>query len=261
MNDTNQGEEVVEQTTQENPTPEAEDQTSPQPEETETSDSVEQNAHEEINEEEQTPRDNQAWAKMRVENKRLKEALRETEVDSEYLQQLKGVLQPQQQSPAQQYRTVSANDDIDSIAQSINEARGEAYRTRQEMAELKNQLRIREDMEAEMAYPELKTDPLFQQLVAEKKLASEVMGRSRPTKEIAREVKSILSRREEQISVQAQEQAQTALLQKQQATAQANTRTSNGQSSAQDEELRDRARRGDRSAQEKIASKLLDGYF
>lgn len=251
--------EVVEQTTQET-TPVSEvveqeiDQSqTQQPQHTE-SETVDQS-----NGEAEPPKDNAAWAAMRVENKRLKEALHETGVDAEYLQQLQGVLRPQATAQPQ-YRQISNDADIDTVTQTINNTQQTAYATRQEIAQLRYELREREDREAETAYPELKSDPLFQQIVAEKKLAAEITGRKRPTVEIAREVKNLLSRREEQVTAQAQEQTKAQMLAKQQATMEAKSSASNGQSSYDDESLKLRARRGDRAAQEQLVKdKLLVG--
>lgn len=254
MSDSNTGvNEVVEQTTQDvAPTTEAQeiDQSQvAQPVETETT--------AQSNEEVQPPKDNAAWAAMRVENKKLKEALHETGVDAEYLERLKGVLQPQQ--VPQGYRAVTQDDDLGAVTQSINQAQQTAYITRQEIANLRNELREREDREAEAAYPELKSDPVFQQIVAEKKLAAEITGRKRPTAEIAREVRNLLSRRDQQVSAQAQEDAKASMLAKEQATREARTSPSNGQSSYDVDALKQRARRGDRAAQEQLVKDRLLG--
>lgn len=257
MADEQMGEEVVEQTTQDEPQSEVQEDDRPQdqePVERETTAS-----QEETNADPEPPKDNAAWAAMRVENKRLKQALEETGVDSEYLEQLQQVTR---QNPQQQpgYKQVTNDSDVETVTSSINSANHIAYQTRQEIAQLKAEIREREDREAEYAYPELKTDPLFQQIVAEKRLAAEVLGRRRPTLEIAREVKNLLSRREEQVTAQAMEQGKKQVLAKQQATMEAKTVTSSGQSSYDDEDLRSRARRGDRAAQEQLVKdKLLAG--
>lgn len=258
MSDTQKGEEVVEETTQANPEPEptqeevATPQAKEKPAESETAEETQSN--EEV--EDSTPKDNKAWAAMRVENKKLKEQLEETGVDAEYLEQLKNVTRGQDvKGPNPQ--AITEDTEYGTAIQGINEARQLAYQTRQELAQLKRERLEAEDREAENAYPGLKSDQLFQQMVAEKRLASEVMGRHRPTIEIAREVDKILSRRGQQVQAQATEEAERRQAEKQTATAQPQTSTSQGNSGYDSDSVRKGVRKGDRTAQTEMAKGII----
>lgn len=199
-----------------------------------------------------TPKDNATWAAMRVENKRLKEALED--VDPEYLNRLQSAVAPQEYTMPQ---VNPLNDDADysEVTRSLNWTQQQALQSQQQIARLQNQLELQQDRMAEDAYPELKTDKVFQQLVAEKKLAARVLGKDVTTTEIARDVKRLLDRREEQVAVQAAQSAKQQVIEKQMATAEAK-----GQSGAKqvvDEDLRYRVRKGDAEAQTEVARGLI----
>lgn len=255
MADEDREQEVVEATTSEE-TPTSEARETAQTEDSQESGNI-------TNEVEEAPKENTAWAAQRVELKRLKEenermqrALDESGVDADYLRSLEEVTQGQQYQP--NIQQVTPDSEVDQIYGAVNSASREAAQARLELQQLRNQMREQEDRLAEAEYPELKTDPAFQQLVAEKRLASEVVGKPRPTREIAREVKKLLSRRDEQVAEQARVETENRTLARQQATTEAKTETTGGSSSTTDEELRFRMRKGDRAASEQvIKDKLL----
>lgn len=202
------------------------------------------------------PKDNVAWAAMRVENKRLKQALEQSGADADYLNRLHQVTKPQPDYQPQP-QIVTENDELPRVTAAINQSQRATYQTRQELAQLRHQIRESEDREAEMLYPELKTDKAFQQLVAEKRLASEILGKHRRTAEICAEVDKVLSRRDEQVKVQTRQETEQQLMEKQRVTAEARTTSSIGKSSIADEELRLRARKGDIDAQTELVKKNL----
>lgn len=199
------------------------------------------------------PKDNAAWAAMRAENKRLKEAV-ET-VDPEYLEKLRGAVAPQEPY-APQFNPVTDDADYSEVTQRLNWTQQQALNAQQQLARMQQQLELQQDRQAEEAFPELKSDKEFQQLVAEKKLAARVLGREATTLEIARSVKKLLSRREEQVAVQTAQDTKQRIIEKQAAIAEGK-----GQSitnlSQDDESLRMRVRQGDQSAQEEVAKRLI----
>lgn len=249
--------EEVEQTTQESPA-EAE-----QPE-AEVQESSEES--ENINNDE-APKQNEAWAKMRVqqreleeENAKLKSALEESGVDAEYLEQLREVSrQVPQQEPKQV--NVSPDTDLSEVTGAINQTGQTAAAAFQEVQRLKQEIREREDSEALSQFPELSKDPMFEQMVAEKRLANEVMGRRVPTVEIARQVKKQLDYYRNQTQAETEQQTKERVQQKQTATAQPQTSTSGGQSSQADEELRNRVRKGDPTALTERNKDLIGDLF
>lgn len=253
MSDTQLGVNEVEETTQASPEPEQQpSEVAPQEDAEKQVESGTTQKNEEIN---APPKDNKAWAAMRVENKQLKKAVEESGVDAEYLEQLRGITRTQEAQP--RFSPVSPDTDLDTVTQSINDARHEAYQTRQEMSRMKAQMEEREDLDAMKAFPRLKTDDVFQQIVAEKKLAARVLGRNRSTLEIAREVDKFLSRSEEQVALRAGEEAVARETAKRQASTEAQSNTSSGRSAYTSDELSLRARKGDRSAQVEKAKALI----
>lgn len=200
------------------------------------------------------PKDNAAWAALRVENKRLKEVV--AEVDPEYLNMLRGAVRPQEYNQPE-FNPVSDDTDYSEVTNRLNWTQQQAVQANQQISRLQNQLETQQDRMAEEAYPELKTDKEFQQIVAEKKLAARVLGRDVTTMEIARDVKKLLSRRDEQISVQAAQDARREVAEKQVATAEARGQSSAGKPMEDDESLRMRVRKGDSDAQTQVAKGLI----
>lgn len=199
------------------------------------------------------PKDNAAWAAMRAENKRLKEAIN---VDPEYIEKLRGAVGPQEVVP-QRYEPVTGDTDYTVVTDRLNWTQQQALRANEQIARLQNQLELQQDRAAEEAFPELKTDKAFQQIVAEKKLAARVLGKDVTTTEIAREVSKLLSRREEQVVAQTAANTKQQIIEKQAATAEAKGQTSGGISSQDDESLRNRVRKGDMEAQTQVAKGLI----
>lgn len=214
----------------------------------------EQSTEKETVNEVDVPKDNAAWAAMRAENKRLKEAV--ADVDPEYLNMLRGAVGPQEyQQP--QYTPVQDDADYTEVTSRLNWTQQQALQANHQIAKLQNQLELQQDRMAEEAYPELKTDKVFQQLVAEKKLAARVLGKDVTTSEIARGVKKLLDRREEQVAVQAAQSAKQEVIEKQAATAEARGQSSAGKPAEDDESLRIRVRKGDSDAQTQVAKGLI----
>jgi len=244
-------EEKVEAPTEDNPEPESakEEADQPQPEEQESPE-----AETGKNAEGDKPKDNAAWAAMRKENKRLKEELEG--IDPEYLERLRGATSPQE-FQSQESPDLTEDADYSEVTKRVNWAQDQATRARQENAQLRAQLELQQDRQAEESYPELKTDKQFQQIVAEKKLAARVLGHGRTTTEIAREVKNLLSRRDEQVAAQTAESTKQQMNERQAATAEARGQTSGGVSTSTNEELRQRVRKGDMEAQNEVAKGLI----
>jgi hypothetical protein len=201
----------------------------------------------------EAPKENAAWAAMRTENKRLKEAVG---VDPEYLKSLHGAVSSQE-LPNQQIPQVTGDADYTQVTQGVNWANSQAAQARRETAQLRNQLELQQDREAERAYPELKTDKGFQQVVAEKKLAARVLGHDRTTLEIADEVAKLLGRREEQVKVQAAQDTKEQILQRQVISSEPKGQTSSGKSATTNEDLRKRVRKGDTEAETEMAKGLI----
>lgn len=199
-------------------------------------------------------KDNAAWAALRVENKRLKEVVEQ--VDPEYLNTLRNFTGPQ---PVVTPKVEQLGDDADysRVTQSVNWAQQQAAEARTQIQRLQNQLELQQDRQAEEAFPELKTDKAFQQLVAEKKLVARVTGREVTTMDIAREVKRLLDRREQQITVQTEQATKQRIIEKQAATAEAKGQTTGGQSAISNDALRDRVRRGDSSAEFEVSKGII----
>ena len=248
----------AEQTVQDNPMSE-EPQTEPEEVQEEVQEPVETETTEETNDSPKTPKDNAAWAAMRVENKKLKKALEQSGVDAEYLERLEQATS-NQPAYSQQPQQVTEDDELPRVTGAINQTQQQVFQTHKELINLKNQIRESEDREAEMLYPDLKTDKVFQQLVSEKRLASEVFGKHRRTAEICAEVNKLLSRRDDQVKAQTRQETEKQMLEKQRVTAETHSISSDGHSSATDEELRTRVRKGDQEAvTELVKKKLLGG--
>lgn len=244
-------EQVVEAPTQDIPESESQEQVADQPQ-AQQQESPESETGQ--NEGSDVPKDNAAWAKMRTENKRLKEVL--DTVDPEYLDRLKGATQPQTYQQ-QQVQQITGDADYEQVTQSINYANSAAARAQQQVAQLQQQIELQQDREAERAFPELKSDKAFQQIVAEKKLAARVLGHQRTTLEIAEEVSSLLGKREEQIAVQAAQKQKDQMIQAQAISSEPRGKTTGGRSLVQDDELRNRVRRGDSEATTEVARNLI----
>jgi hypothetical protein len=202
----------------------------------------------------QPPKDNAAWAAMRVENQRLKEAV--SQVDPEYLERLRGATRNQEYA-APQVNQIAEDAEYSEVTRSLNWTQQQAAIANQKIAQLQNQLELQQDRQAEEAFPELKTDKVFQQIVAEKKLAARVLGHDRTTSEIAREVKSLLGRREEQLTAQVVQTTRQQDAETRAAIAEPRSTSSQGQSAANNEEVRHRVRKGDQDAQLDVARGLI----
>lgn len=206
----------------------------------------------------EVPDKNAAWAAMRAENAKLKRALEDTGVDPQYLEDLRQVTQ---HSPEYQPSQITPDDDYDKVTGAVNQTSQVASSALREASMAKKMMREMEDRMAEMEYPELRTDPGFQQLVAERRLALEITGKRQPTVEIARSIKKQLDRYREQVVAQTTQQQQERQTAKQQATAQPQTQTSSGRSAMTDDELRHRFRKGDESAQMAVADQIIGDLF
>lgn len=202
----------------------------------------------------EAPKDNAAWAKMRTENKRLRETL--NTVDPSYLASLHSAVAPQDFSQ-QQVTQVNGDADYTQVIAGVNTAAQTAAQAKQELSRLRQQLELQQDREAEREYPALKTDKGFQQLVAEKKLAARVLGHDRTTLEIAEEVDRLLTRREEQTIAKVTADTKEQILQRQAISSEPKGQTSGGRSTVSNEELRMRVRRGDAQAQQEVAKNLI----
>jgi hypothetical protein len=200
------------------------------------------------------PKDNAAWAAMRAENKRLKEATER--VDPEYLEKLRGATAPQEPY-APQFTPVNDDADYSEVTQRLNWTQQQAMSAQQQLARMQQQLELQQDRQAEEAFPELKSDKEFQQLVAEKKLAARVLGRDATTLEIARSVKKLLSRREEQVAVQTAQATKQHIIDKQAATAEGKGQASPGSQTTGDDELRQKVRMGNADAETEAARRLI----
>lgn len=259
MTDQNKGEEkLAEAPAQDAPTSESQEQPVVQPEAQPQESPETETGKNEVGE---APKDNAAWAAKRVENKklkeeneRLKEALDST--DPKYLESLRGAVGPQEY-PQEQIPQVSGDADYTQVTQGVNYANAQALRARQETAQLRNQLELQQDREAERAYPQLKTDKVFQQIVAEKKLAARVLGHDRTTIEIAEEVERLLNKHEEQVVAKASEETKAQILERQAISSEPKGQTTGGQSSTSNEDLRMRVRKGDQKAQEEVAKNII----
>lgn len=215
------------------------------------------------NEVEQPPKDNAAWAAMRAENKRLKTVLEQSGVDAQYLETLRSATRPQ--VPQYDFSTpvLTPDDDMDKFTSTINATHTETQQLRNELYSVRNELREREDREAEIAFPQLKSDADFQALVAEKKLAYEMLRRMNPglprktTSDFATEANRLLGKRVQQATIQAEQQAEQRLIQKQQAIIEPQSSSTQGESSIKNDELRRKVRLGDQSAEVDMAKKLI----
>lgn len=244
------GEEMVAATTQEVPPSESQEQVVDQPQVQPQSPESETGT----NEESEVPKDNAAWAAMRTENKRLKEAV--STIDPTYLESLRSATGYQPQMP-QQVPQVTGDAEYGQVTSGVNWAASQAARANQQVQKLQQQLELQQDREAERAFPELKSDKVFQQIVAEKKLAARVLGHDRTTYEIADEVRSLLGRREEQVVAKTAQETTKQILQRQVISSEPRGQTTSGQSSQSSEDLRMRVRRGDSGAQTEVAKGII----
>jgi hypothetical protein len=191
---------------------------------------------------------------MRTENKRLKEVV--DSVDPQYLESLRSVTQPQSYTPPQ-VPQVNGDADYNQVTQSVNWANQQAANANTQLAQMRRQMELQQDREAERAYPELKQNREFQQIVAEKKLAARVLGHDRTTLEIADEVHRLLSRRDEQVAAKATQETKEQIAQRQAISSEPRGQTSGGQSSVRNEEQRMKVRRGDSQATQEMAKGLI----
>lgn len=208
------------------------------------------------------PKTNAAWAAQRVANKRLEEEnarLHEvvSSIDPEYLNRLREMNTPQVPQFAAQ--PLAEDADYTQVTQGLNLTNQAIQRQNQELANLKYQIELAQDKQAEEAFPELKSDKDFQQIVAEKKLASRMAGLNKTTIEIARETKRLLERRDQRVSVQSAEQTKQQIIEKQVATAEPTGNTSGGNSAVDNEAFRSRVRRGDTQALEELGKNIIAG--
>lgn len=214
------------------------------------------------NEESEVPKENAAWAAQRVKNKQLaeeNERLKQvvSSVDPTYLESLRNATGPQQQYTPQQIPQVSGDAEYGQVTQGVNWAASQAAVANQKINKLQQQLELQQDREAERAFPELKTDKVFQQIVAEKKLAARVLGHDRTTFDIADEVRTLLGRREEQVVAKATQETKQRELQRQVISSEPKGQSSGGRSAVTDDDLRMRVRRGDSQAQTEVAKSII----
>jgi hypothetical protein len=215
------------------------------------------------NEVDEPPKDNKAWAAMRAENKKLKTALEQSGVDAQYLETLRSATRRQVPQYDFSQPVLTSEDDMDKFTSTINATHTETQQLRSELHSMRNEIAEREDREAEMAFPHLKSDADFQALVAEKKLAYEMLRRMNPglprksTSDLAAEADRLLGRKIQQVSAVADQKAEQRLAQKQMATVEPQGTTTGGTSSAAVDEVRRRVRSGDRSAEEDMAKSLI----
>lgn len=254
MNDQEMGEEVVEQTTQANPEAEAEVQEPGQVEEEAQTVETETTQN---NEAEEPPKENAAWAKMRVENKQLKQIAEAVTHDSEYFKKLQEANQYQPYVPDIQPITEEA--DYGQTINAVNQAQRIAQQANYQLAQMRQEILKQQEREAYQRFPELKTDQVFNQLVAERKLVATQLGQPMTTVEAAEMVKGDLERYAKQYSAKAEEQTKQRMAEKKIAIAEPKSTTTAGASSTADDELSYRARRGDRTAQVEKAKRLLEG--
>lgn len=254
-----ENQEVEEQTPQDIPESEVQEQEAGQPQEPEQQPSETETdaSQEETNEAEEVPKDNAAWAKMRTENKQLKQALEQSGVDAEYLEMLRQANQPFTPQPSQPQQ-VNEDAEYNQVTSAVNNAQQVSTQAMQRIQQLESRLEQQQDKSARDKYPDLFRNPEFEAEVAEKKLVARVMGIDRSTTEIADQVAKRFKRSIEQAKVEATQQAQHREAQKTQAVVQPQTTTSSGVSSQDTkDELRERARRGDRQAQETLAKDII----
>jgi hypothetical protein len=258
MVDPNTGEETAEVPATDIPQSESQEQTVDQPEvqkqenpETDTG----------TNEVSDIPKENAAWAAQRVankklaeENERLKKAV--STVDPAYLETLRSAVSPLDSTPPQ-VPQVQGDAEYGQVTQNLNWAAQQAALSRQEVNKLRQQMELQQDREAERAFPELKSDKVFQQIVSEKKLAARMLGYDRTTYEIAQEVQDLLGKREEQVVAKATENATKQVLQRQAISSEPRGTTSGGRSTVTNDELRTKVRQGDSQAQTEVAKNII----
>lgn len=251
MSDPNMGEQTAEAPATDVPQSESAEQVVDQPQATVPESPESDTGKNEVGE---IPKDNAAWAQMRTENKRLKEAL-ET-VDPSYLESLRAANQPASYQ-APQVDPINGDADYTQVTQRVNWTQDQAVRANQQVARLQQQIELQQDREAERAYPELRTDKVFQQIVAEKKLAARVLGHDRTTLEIADEVNRLLARREEQVVAKTAQETKQQIGERQVISSEPRGRTSGGQSALSNDDLRRKVRKGDTEAQTEVARGLI----
>lgn len=244
-------EEVVEAPTEDIPESESSEEVAdqPQPEEAESPET--ETGENEVDD--KPPKDNAAWAAMRTENKRLKEAIKE--VDPEYIEKLQSAFSQPQNYP--QPQQVPEDAEYGQVTQGLNYAQQQAAQANQRISQLQAQLERQQDAQAEDAYPELRTNKVFQQLVAEKKLAARVLGNDRTTIEIAKEVKRLLDRTVEQTAVATEKAVKQQELEKRAAIAEGKGTSTSGKPKEDDESLKNRVRHGDMEAQSEVAKRII----
>jgi hypothetical protein len=250
--DQNDTETQVEQPTQEGATSQSDEQVVDQPQSQEQLSPESETGTNEVSE---VPKDNAAWAAMRTENKRLKEAV--SQVDPVYFESLRSATGPQAQYQPPQIQEVSGDAEYNQVIQGVNTANSQAARAMQELARLRTQYELQQDREAERAFPALKTDKAFQQIVSEKKLAARVLGHDRTTIEIAEEVERLFSRRDEQVAAKTVESTRKNDAQRQVISSEPRGQSTSGKQVAGSDELRSRVRRGDMGAQTEVAKNLI----
>jgi hypothetical protein len=250
MVDQTQGEVKAETPAQDTPLSESQEQVVDQPQ-TQTQVPETETVNDKAGE---VPKDNAAWAAMRTENKRLKEVIES--VDPTYLERLKGAVAPQEY-PQNQVPQVTGDAEYQQVTQGVNFANQQANRALQEASKLRNQLELQQDREAERAFPELKSDKVFQQIVAEKKLAARVLGHDRTTYEIAEEVSRLLGKRDEQVVARTAEETKDQMLQAKAISSEPKGQTTAGKPTGDNDELRMRVRHGDSKAEEEVAKRII----
>lgn len=251
MTDPNTGDETVEVPTQDAPPSESQEQTVDQPE-VQTQETLESETS--TNEVSEAPKDNKAWAAMRAENKRLKDAV--SNVDPKYLENLHSAVSHQPDF-TQNVPQVQGDAEYGQVTQGVNWAAQQSAIANQKINKLQNQIELQQDREAERAFPELKSNKVFQQIVAEKKLVARTLGIDRTTYEIAQEVEDLLGKHEEQVVVKATQDATNKVLQRQAISSEPRGTSSGGRSAITNDDLRMKVRKGDSQAQTEVAKSII----
>lgn len=240
----------------------------------ETSEATDSNTLQETQEaDDSTPKDNEAWKNMRLENKRLKEELdkrqkSQSAFDNLYPQRSDAqTIQQAQNQYGSQY--VNINQYVDPNtgefdAQSYNQAvNSRIHQLEQRISQTDQE---RDEREAREAVPQLNPndkdnyDPDFEERVAERWLYQNYKGNSVTLKEIALD----LSKRENSTTKKARQQgaqqAMESLSEKEQASLdvapQTSARARQAQSQEERAQLRGRVRSGDEAALTRIMSRI-----
>lgn len=170
------------------------------------------------------PKDNAAWAAMRVKQKDLQDRLKAYEQPAEPQEEEPEQTDPLLQellewTPGSQYPT-SQIDPNDPMAEHIKAAQASAQQARQEVAAMKAEM---EKLQAVEQFPALKTDKIFRQSVEDRLLSltlrAQQEGKARPTMaQVAKKIDAEFSQYRSSAQTQARSEAEQTLQTKQAAT-------------------------------------------